>query len=273
MNSTNAATQVQNEAAPEATNKATEVEKEKSFALSKPEDSPQLQAHFVRDTIPDGTKLKPNDVVTQTWTLYNPGPVPWPVGSSVNFTSGDAMYNVDFNHPSNVENIRKASGSQELSASVPVFGTADFSVTLKAPCRPGKAISYWRLKAPNGLFFGHKLWCDIEVQEAEKVDANAPVDSQTADKDADAAKKGQDESELDGSAMVFPKLEKESPVTSTHEAFSSPYQASMKANTDEQSLLEDVETITLGDETENGFLTDEEYDILDASDQDPSRTS
>jgi next-to-BRCA1 protein 1 len=37
---------------------------------------------------------------------------------------------------------------------------------------------------------------------------------------------------------------------------------------DEHDLVDEVESLTLDeDETEDGFMTDEEYDILDASDQ------
>jgi next-to-BRCA1 protein 1 len=65
--------------------------------------------------------------------------------------------------------------------------------------------------------------------------------------------------------MIFPKLDKESPVASTHEAASS---ASFVNGQDERDLAEDVESLTLDDEeTDDEFLTDEEYDILDASDQ------
>lgn len=271
MNSTNAATQVQNEAAPKQATKVAEDEKESAVEAPKPAvKTPQLQAHFVRDTIPDGTKLMPNEVVTQTWTLYNPGPDAWPKGSSVNYVGGDSMFNVDFDHPSSVNDIYYASSSNELSAPVPALSSANFTVTLRTPRRSGKAISYWRLKAPNGLPFGHKLWCDIDVQEEVKSPQAPAASVEDVEKDSDETMKDKDESELTESAMIFPKLEKESPVASIHEAASSPSRASAQANSDEQSILGDVETLTLDDETDEGFLTDEEYDILDASDQDPT---
>jgi next-to-BRCA1 protein 1 len=70
--------------------------------------------------------------------------------------------------------------------------------------------------------------------------------------------------------MIFPKLEKESPVSSIHDIASvpaPPVEPTIKTEVDE--LLEDVESLELEDEeTDDGFLTDEEYDILDASDED-----
>ena len=38
-----------------------------------------------------------------------------------------------------------------------------FEVTMKAPKREGIAISYWRLKGVDGIPFGHRLWCHINV--------------------------------------------------------------------------------------------------------------
>lgn len=73
-----------------------------------------------------------------------------------------------------------------------------------------------------------------------------------------------------GSQMIFPKLEKESPASSTHEAAAVPTTAPSApsvAPSSEQDLLDDVASLTMDDDTEAGFLTDEEYDILDASDQ------
>ncbi|KAK2757889.1 hypothetical protein FQN54_004295 [Arachnomyces sp. PD_36] len=272
-NSTNAATQVQREAVEDPTSKL-ESEKfakslrDEEFAKSMKTvaETQKLQAHFVRDTIPDGSRLSPNKIVSQTWTLYNPGPLTWPVGSCVHFVGGDAMLNVDFDHPSEVEDIHNASRSDKLASAVPPFSSADFTVTLKTPRRTGKTISYWRLKSPEGVPFGHKLWCDIDVQE-EEIPATSDVKMSS---DEPEPAKEEEKSDLKGSAMIFPKLEKESPVSSTHEATDSPAHASDQAMDDEQSILEDVETLTLDDETDEGFLTDEEYDILDASDQEPT---
>jgi next-to-BRCA1 protein 1 len=80
------------------------------------------------------------------------------------------------------------------------------------------------------------------------------------------------------SGMIFPQLDKESPASSTHEAMAksictpAPVEApsSPKAESaeSEDDFFEDAESVdirSLG--SDNGFLTDEEYDILDASDE------
>lgn len=221
--------------------------------------SSEYGAYFMRDTIPDGTSMAPSHVFEQTWTLYNPGPSTWPVGTSVRFVGGDAMFNVNTEHPSSAVALAEAMSSNELTHPVAPSESADFSVTLKSTQRPGTSISYWRLKLPDGSPFGHKLWCDIKVVDQPKPE----VESETP---------------LAGSNMVFPKLDKESPVSSTHEALSqatttaasaTPSVTAPASNADDQGVLEDVESLTLEDvETDDdGFFTDEEYDILDASDQ------
>jgi next-to-BRCA1 protein 1 len=77
------------------------------------------------------------------------------------------------------------------------------------------------------------------------------------------------------SNMIFPKLDKESPVSSTADVSASAVPAvepaspakSVKA---ESEIFEDAESVSFVDSSdeEDGFLTDEEYDILDASDED-----
>jgi next-to-BRCA1 protein 1 len=71
-----------------------------------------------------------------------------------------------------------------------------------------------------------------------------------------------------GSGMIFPKLEKESPESSLHEAVAETRPAPTVSTVSEADVLEDVESLTLDEaSTDAGFLTDEEYDVLDASDQ------
>lgn len=83
----------------------------------------------------------------------------------------------------------------------------------------------------------------------------------------------------ESSGMIFPQLDKESPASSTHEAIST------KSETDEvkseaatvvepavqsdEEFFEDAESVELRSisSDDEGFLTDEEYDILDASDE------
>lgn len=231
-------------------------------------DTESYQACFLRDVIPDGTKLPPDTTFRQTWTVYNPGPAPWPVGSDVRFVGGDTMFDVDSNHPSSVEAIRSAMESNKLTAPLQPGSSFDFSVTLRTPQREGTAISYWRLKLPNGMAIGHRLWCDIQVQAA-CIPAFVPETTpQQEPPKAETELSASTHAETTSSGMIFPKLEKESPEASTHEAAAPAHHAPTLSTASEGDVLEDVESLTLEDaSTDAGFLTDEEYDVLDASDQ------
>jgi next-to-BRCA1 protein 1 len=86
------------------------------------------------------------------------------------------------------------------------------------------------------------------------------------------------EPQPEASVMIFPQLEKESPASSMHEvsvttapevstAESAPVE---DPEDDEGDLFEDAESVEFLNESsddEGSFLTDEEYDILDASDE------
>ncbi len=272
--SANAATQVQTIAEVKPT-EPEPVKEELKTEAQKPIAS-ELQAHFICDAVADGSVFAPSIRFEQIWTLRNPGPHAWPAGCSVRFIGGDIMFNVDPNHPSSVSDIVKATESNVINRVVEVGEEVGFAVTMRTPEREGKAISYWRLKAADGLPFGHKLWCDIDVRIAkvshpqvktEHIDDIAkPQDSEPGVKTEhieDIAKIVKQE-EVEHSQMIFPKLDKESPVSSTHEAQTAP----ASVTDAEGQLLDDVETLTLEDEstTDDGFLTDEEYEMLDPSD-------
>ncbi|KAL8675382.1 MAG: hypothetical protein Q9168_000213 [Polycauliona sp. 1 TL-2023] len=262
--SANAATQVQTV----ADIKPVEAIKEQSKEdVTKAAISPELQAHFIRDAVADGAVLALSQQFEQVWTLRNPGPHAWPSGCSVRFVGGDAMFNVDPNHPSSVANIYKATESNTTDRVIEVGEEVDFTVVMRTPERVGKAISYWRLKTADGFPFGHKLWCDVFVQHGKNDDEKklAALEHQST-----MIKKAEDPTST-GSQMIFPTLDKESPYSSTHEAAGnlavSPSAASAK---EEKGLLEDVENLSLADDvsTEDGFMTDEEFEMLEASEDD-----
>ena len=77
------------------------------------------------------------------------------------------------------------------------------------------------------------------------------------------------------STMIFPKLDKESPVSSTADVSAAmppapPSEISAaKSEKSELEIFEDAESVSFVDSSdeEEGFMTDEEYDILDASDE------
>ena len=254
--SANAATQVQTVAEVKPTEPVKEEPETEKVS------PPQLQAHFVRDTIADGSKIQQGCQMQQSWVLRNPGPNAWPAGCSVRFVGGDnSMLNVDDKHPSSVNDIGKAIESNIMERAVQVGEEVQFNVFIKAPQRLGKAISYWRLKSADGTPFGHRLWCDIDVVENKEM-APGVVEP----KDAEIKE------EEHTSQMIFPKLDKESPVSSTHEEKIEERHVApaSEMSPEEARLLEDVESLGLDDDesSDDGFLTDEEYEILDADSND-----
>ena len=225
---------------------------------------PQLQAQWAGSTVVNGAILAPSTTFTQVWTLFNPGPSKWTAGSSVRFVGGDIMYNVDLQHPSSVSDLDRAAKSDPLGHDVEVGEEAEFSVVMKAPALEGRVVSYWRLMDSQGTTFGPKLECDIQVcyPPQPAVVSEEVVTNEVAEPAEEEGEAQNDEEKL-GSQMIFPKLEKESPVASTHEAESEQPAASESG----AELLDDLEDLELGSEDESdGFLTDEEYDLLDMSD-------
>ncbi|KAL8687706.1 MAG: hypothetical protein Q9224_005074, partial [Gallowayella concinna] len=221
--SANAATQVQTIAEIKPVNAS---KKESKEAGSKSCLAQELQAHFIRDAVVDGSVLPPSEQFGQVWTLRNPGPHAWPAGCSVRFVGGDTMFNVDPNHPSSVTNITKAAESNVIDRVVQVGEEVDFTVVMRSPEREGRAISYWRLKDANGLPFGHKLWCDIIVQGGNNDQAQSAAEPDMTKEirsmqdvlhDAVTKKQVEDTASTTHSQMIFPTLDKESPISSTHE--------------------------------------------------------
>ncbi|KAF2718759.1 hypothetical protein K431DRAFT_287360 [Polychaeton citri CBS 116435] len=134
-----------------------------------------LNAQFLKDAIPDGTVVKPNDVLVQVWTLKNPGPYAWPAGCSVRYVGGDNMLNIDNTRIASAAEVAEATESNVIGRGVGVGEEVAFKILLKAPARAGKCISYWRLKAADGTPFGHRLWCDVQVQAMPVPVAMAPA--------------------------------------------------------------------------------------------------
>lgn len=154
----NAATQVQTVAEFKPS------EEKKAVASEKTVPATLLTARFVKDTIADGTIVAPGNVFTQVFTMRNDGPFAWPAGCSVRHVGGDNMLNVDNTRPASVSDIRDATESNVIGRDVAVGEEVAFKITLKAPMREGKHISYWRMKSADGTPFGHRLWVDIEVK-------------------------------------------------------------------------------------------------------------
>ena len=268
--SANAATQVQTVAEVKPT---ASIKEEPEVEATQPMAAPELQAHFIRDTVLDGSCMPPSAQFEQTWTLCNPGPHAWPAGCTVCFIGGDGMLDVDPNHPSHVTQIYKATKSNVVDRVVDIGEQVDFTVKMRTPEREGKAISYWRLKNAAGTPFGHKLWCDVNVKAPElalKIEETAKTEP-IEDIAKYVSVKEEEVEEPTESKMIFPKLDKESPVSSTHEAEAATTPAALtSAPASVKDLLEDVESLELDDgdsDSDEAFLTDEEYELIASDDE------
>jgi next-to-BRCA1 protein 1 len=240
--------------------KREEVE-EKPLAAVGPVAANKLDAAYVRDTVADGTVFGPDHIFEQTWTLRNNGEVPWPAGCSVKFVGGDYMGHLDSNHPAATRDVEFSCESTICYSSVLPGEEFNFTVLLRTPHRSGRFVSNWRLTTKDGNKFGHRLWCDVVV-EKPKVVLPPPVAAEPvkpAEKEEPA--KAEPEVEPQHSQMIFPKLEKESPVASVHE------ESKAESSTQDENFEDCEDDEWNEDDSEEGFLTDEEYDILDASDE------
>ncbi|KAI0538816.1 hypothetical protein GGR58DRAFT_466878 [Xylaria digitata] len=240
--------------------------------LAQSDESPantDLVAIFKWDTIQDGSVLPPNHTFEQTWVLRNEGTLPWPAGCAVKFVGGDYMGAVDPTHPAGIHELVSASESTICYDALNPGQQFPFTVLMRTPDRDGKVISYWRLTTPDGVKFGHKLWCDVTVQAPSKVEqVKAPVldvaESEVKAEETTSTTIGE-------SRMIIPKLEHESPSASI--LMDDQPEVEVETETDtfvpsaDDDDFEDCGQDDWAEESDNGFFTDEEYDILDASDE------
>jgi len=264
----------------QAEEKPEEKVEEKKTEEKKTEEKPfsvdDLAATFVRDTVQDGTVFEPDHVFEQTWVLRNTGKAAWPAGCSVKFVGGDYMGHLDSNHPAATRDVEFSCESTICYASIQPGEEFPFTVLLRTPTRGSRLVSNWRLTTKDGHRFGHRLWCDVLVEKPRGVlPPPAPkVVEPIKQEETREVVKPEPEVKLEHSQMIFPKLEKESPVASVHEE---PMSMDTKTETDSalEDEYEDCEDAEWAEgDSEEGFMTDEEYDILDASDEEfnlPSR--
>lgn len=108
------------------------------------------QAVFVEhETVKPGTVFKPGESFIKGWVVRNTGKSTWSAGYTVALASGPRM------------------GGPE-SAPLPYTETghtAHVRVRLVAPIMVGSYLAYWRLRGPDGKFFGPRLAVSIKVKK------------------------------------------------------------------------------------------------------------
>lgn len=115
-------------------------------------------------TLPDGVLVSPNQILTKTWRMQNTGMTTWGSGYALVFTSGDQM---------------GAPAGVSLPGVVAPGQTVDISVPIKAPASDGNYQGNFRLRNPQGTYFGQTIWVKLTV----KTSANPTPPSNPADWD------------------------------------------------------------------------------------------
>jgi len=231
-----------------------------------------LKAVFVRDSVTDGTVFEPYHVFEQTWVLRNDGETAWPAGCSVKYVGGDYMGHIDPAHPTATPDLEAASQSTICYAALAPGEEFPFTVLLRTPQRSGRFVSNWRLTTGDGYKFGHRLWCDVQVEKPQPVRPLVDAPKTYTPVGAGRVEHNGVESvgDMEESQMIFPKLEKESPGASVHQPsrpVSPPAYADSESTPSYEAEYEDCADEDWAEDSEEGFLTDEEYDVLDASDE------
>ncbi len=97
-----------------------------------------LEAEFISETIPDGTKFGLNEYFNKTWTFKNTGTCTWTTDYKMVFTSGDIM---------------GAPAAVSLTETVLPEGQITVSVPMQASYLEGTYTGYWALQDEYGTNF------------------------------------------------------------------------------------------------------------------------
>lgn len=105
---------------------------------------------LVKDvTIGDGEAVPPNTRFVKTWRIQNTGATDWPPACSLKFVGGDHLGHMN---RVSVESLRPGH-------------TADVSVEMASPGKPGVYQGQWRMATMGGQVFGEVIWAILTVAE------------------------------------------------------------------------------------------------------------
>jgi hypothetical protein len=111
-------------------------------------------ALFVGETLPDGSVISTGANFTKAWELQNTGTCTWNAGYSFAF-----LPDVSSSSITGYDVIIKAN-----DAVTDPGHSQSFVVKLTAPAAAGEYKGYWKMKAPDGTFFGPRVYFDIVVK-------------------------------------------------------------------------------------------------------------
>lgn len=112
----------------------------------------ELSAKFVSHlTVADHNAVSPASTFIKAWRVQNTSRIAWPEGVRLVCVGGHPLGLSEEGHP--------------VPAVAP-GDTVDISVKLTAPPYPGRNVGYFRLVTADGTRFGHRLWCDLVVDNS-----------------------------------------------------------------------------------------------------------
>ncbi len=120
-------------------------------------------AEFIDDvTIRDNEELRPGESFVKIWRLRNAGGCAWTPAYLLAFFGGHRL---------------EAPQTVSLSREVEPGGVIDLAVEMTAPTQPGTYQGFWKLRSPEGEFFGigpqgdQSFWVKIVVPAASSTEA------------------------------------------------------------------------------------------------------
>jgi hypothetical protein len=177
----------------------------------------QNQASFVDDvTIPDNTKMQPDEDFVKIWRLQNAGDCSWTPAYLLAFIGGQMI---------------GAPESVPLSTHVAPGETVDLAVDMEAPDLPGTYQGYWKLRSPDGAYFGigpqgdQSFWVKIVVPApptAEVSATSAPTDTPTTIASASPSATATATASFTSTAIVSPTMTPTASSTATATATEAP---------------------------------------------------
>eukprot|EP01035_Chromulina_nebulosa_P017739 gene17739-23335_t len=110
---------------------------------------PNYKGRYIRDiTFPDGTCIPPNATFDKIWLIRNDGTIDWADGTVLIPTEGDQLCD---------------SSKQVIVPTLKAGEEGDVAIQLVSPGTSGRFTSNFRLRSPDGLIFGQRLWVEIVV--------------------------------------------------------------------------------------------------------------
>ena len=131
------------------------------------------RADFIDDvTVPDNTKFDPGDSFIKIWRLRNSGDCSWSPSYLLTFIGGDRL---------------SAPNTVQISTQVLPGNLIDLAVDMTAPNDPDTYQGFWKLRSPDGEFFGigprgdQSFWVKILVPSPPTSEATiTPTASMTS---------------------------------------------------------------------------------------------